>query len=139
MTSHVHSDGPPEEAAPGFRLRRPDDWRALLRTRSNVLIVGPDSAIEAFFLAAADDLLKPVRRLSAAHLPPKGAGTVVLTDLTTLDDNQQQKLLGWLDQSAMGGTQVISIAPRPLITPSTPPAVRLDLYYRLNTIYLELL
>lgn len=137
MTSD--SDGPPEEAAPGFRLRRPYDWRALLRTRSNVLIVGPDSAIEAFFRAAADDLLKPVCRVSAAHLPLDRAGTVVLTELTTLDDNQQQQLLAWLDQSPGAGTQVISIAPKQLMTPSTPPTVRLDLYYRLNTIYLELL
>ena len=137
MTSQ--GEGPPEEAAPGFRLRWPDDWRALLRTRSNVLIVGSDSAIEAFFRVAADDLLKPVCRVSATHLPLNRAGTVVLTELTTLDDNQQQTLLGWLDQSPRAGTHVISIAPGPLLTPSTPSTVRLDLYYRLNTIYLELL
>ena len=137
MTSRSY--GPPEEAAPGFRLRQPEDWRALLRARRNVLIIGSDSAIEAFLRAASDDLLKPVRRLSAAHPPPDRAGTIVLTELTTLDDSQQQRLLAWLNQSPRVDTQVISIAPRPIIAPSTPPALRLDLYYRLNTIYIELL
>jgi len=135
----ISSGKEPPGGSPVPGLRLPDGWRALLRTRANVLVIGSPGATETFLTAAADELLTPVRRLSAAGpLPLDRAGTVVLSDLTTLNDEQQQQLLAWLDQSRKAGTQVISIAAARLFKPPTPPAVRLDLYYRLNTIYLDL-
>jgi hypothetical protein len=121
-----------------FRVRGSENWRALLRTGANMLIVGPRCALDAFVAAAADDLPKPVRLLTAAeHLPKDPRGTLVVRDASRLDERQHEDILAWLDAPVSPRPQLISLSEMHLWSADGSP-VPLDLYYRLNTICLEL-
>jgi hypothetical protein len=111
-------------------------WRRLLRTGANVLIVGPRCALDTFLTRAYRDLAQPLYVVPpSAEIPHDHPGTLVLMDVARLTEAQQAGLVAWLDEST-ARTQVISLSEHQVWHPATP-ALRLDLYYRLNTIYFE--
>jgi hypothetical protein len=116
-----------------------DDWPALIRTRPNLLLTGPREATNAFLLAFTPFLQLPVRRVPCRGLRklPQAGGTVILDDVETLDGQQQQAFLWWLDEYSHTGTQVISIAPTVLYNHVQAGTFLDALYYRLNVMYLE--
>ena len=119
-------------------VERDEDWRALLRTGANVLVVGPRAALDAFLAAADGDLRQPVYVVPpCGDIPTKHPGTLVLVDAGRLTASQQTRLLVWLDDCTAQRPQVISLSERH-VWDAEHPAVLLDLYYRLNTICLEL-
>ena len=78
-------------------------------------------------------------RWGRLELPPASShiGKVVVWDVDTLTLAGQRTLLEWMDV-ANGRTQVISIASAPLLIKVETGAFDATLYYRLNTICIDL-
>jgi hypothetical protein len=68
---------------------------------------------------------------------PTGTGTMILRDVDTLVHDDQCKLVNWLEQVA-GRMQVVSTASASLMPLVNAGAFIQTLYYRLNTIYMDL-
>ena len=127
---------------PGFRAHPPvDDWPLLLHTRPNMLIIGPGAATDAFIRAVAPHLRLPVRSFVCGALPPHlpTDGTLVLRDVDTLDGDQQQRLVRWLDEPRNDQPQVISITATPLYLLVQAGMFLDKLYYRLNVVHFEVI
>ena len=122
-----------------FQLVPPTDWRIILRTRANVLVMGPKDALAAFLRTARSEMRDPIRT-SGATLPPflEGARTLILTDVDTLSCADQQRLRRWFDERQNADVQVISLTSEPLFSLVGANAFDTQLYYRLNTIVLEI-
>src|SRR5215471_2620809 len=121
-----------------FRVVPSTDWRATLRLRANIMVAGPRDALAAFVEAAQPELREPIRLANAA-LPPvlDGFRTLILTDVDRLDLLDQQRLRDWFDQRRNTDIQIIALTTTPLFSLVTAKAFDTDLYYRLNTIFLE--
>ena len=120
-----------------FRVVPTTDWRAILRTRANVLITGPTAALSAFAAMARSEMREPIRSAGPA-LPALlgGAQTLILTDVDALDRDSQQRLARWLDRQP--GAQVVALSSTNLFALVTKNAFDRDLYYRLNTVLLDI-
>lgn len=120
-----------------FRVVPSTDWRALLRTRTNVLITGPDLALSAFADLARSELREPIRS-AGPSLPQllEGTQTLILTEVDTLDRDSQKRLREWLDQHQ--DVQVVSLTSVNLFALVTKHAFDATLYYRLNAILLDI-
>ena len=115
-----------------------DSWRALLRTGANMLIIGSRSTLDAFLAAAADYMQEPVHVVTAADaIPADGHGTFVLYDASSLASCQQDALFALCGEET-GRPQIISLSETHLWRSDGPLSLPLDLYYRLNTICLDL-
>jgi len=109
-----------------------DNWRALLRTRTNALISGPADALDAFVDVARAELQEPILVIPCDErigLTP--AGTVVLRNIHLLDAGAQASLVSWMDEPVNSRTQIVSVTPVPLL----PGEFDRNLYYRLNTLH----
>ena len=73
---------------------------------------------------------------TGAELPPHFAGTLVVSDVETLNDRQQQELLDFLDDRR-GGVQIISVAATELFQYVERGEFSETLFYRLNTIRID--
>jgi hypothetical protein len=127
-----------QQRGPGFRFVPTIDWRATLRLRTNVLVTGPNDALTAFLEMARSEMRDPIR--SASRSLPRfldGFRTLVLTEIDGLDASDQQRLRHWFDERSNPDVQVISATSAPLFELVKESAFDADLYYRLNTIYLE--
>jgi hypothetical protein len=109
---------------------------------ANVLLVGAETQVVDFVSLLVPDLneektIRPNR--TPLQLPPTSShiGQVVVWDVGALTLQGQQELLEWLDQ-VKGRTQVISIATAPLFVRVETGAFDSTLYYRLNTIFIDL-
>ena len=117
-----------------------DDWSTLLASHPNMLVSGPRDATSAFLLSVTPHLRAPVRGSLAGHALlslPAESGTLMLRDVDGLDDDQQRRLLRWLDEPQNSHTQVISIAATELYTAVQTGAFLEPLYYRLNVIHVQ--
>jgi hypothetical protein len=120
----------PNHRDQGFRLTWPDDWRALLRTRAHVF--------EAFLSTAESELRKPIVSIACGQaLPLDGPSTLILRDVHALDDAGQRKLMAWANESHSADTQIVSLAAVALLSLVNARSFDRELYYRLNTIRLE--
>jgi DNA-binding NtrC family response regulator len=111
-------------------------------TRANLLVVGPEPLVRNLLSLVASG----TRRDAMVHaksgrleLPSSGArpSTVVVHDVDALTTSEQRRLLEWLD-AATTHTQVISTASMPLLARVEARTFNETLYYRLNTIYIDL-
>jgi hypothetical protein len=132
------------------RLR--EDWRVaraahldlqLLRMpRVNLLLVGSDGIVENVIDMIRPDLAKPIitwRHGGRTSLPPAGARcTVVLREIPALAPDEQLRLLHWLD-GLSPRVQVISTASAPLLPRIQCGRFLEALYYRLNTVCIDLM
>jgi DNA-binding NtrC family response regulator len=122
----------------GFCLSRQDDWRAFVQTRANILVTGPDAAVKAFVHAARPAFRDPVRSVvTGGTLELQKAETLILHDVDRLDRAAQQMLLEWLNEPEHGATQIVSTAAAPLFQLVQADQFDGNLYYRLNTVWLE--
>jgi hypothetical protein len=131
------------------RLR--EDWRVarvaysdleLMRVpRANVLLRGAEGVVQNVLdmlmptLRAPIDIWRPGERLTlpaAAH-----TGTIILREIGRLTREDQSQLLVWLDD-AVGRTQVVSTTAWPLLSRVDSGGFIDTLYYRLNTVYVNL-
>ena len=111
-------------------------------TRANLLVVGPEPLVRNLLNLVASG----TRRDAMVHattgrleLPASGVrpSTIVVHDVDTLTPSEQQRLLEWLD-AATTHSQVISTASTPLLSRVEARTFNETLYYRLNTIYIDL-
>lgn len=147
-----HTDAPPSVATdasvPGFTL--PEYWRMasavqgnfgqLGMPRVNALFIGVDDRVWSV-LAATLTLASPVavwRPGDPMHLPENDTiRTLIIREVGNMPGAEQVRLLEWLDR-AVGRTQVVSISSGPLITLVEEGRFINALYYRLNTICIDL-
>ena len=123
---------------PGFRVDPPEDWRALLRTRAHMLVTGSRNALSAFTRSARAELREPVVTIAGGSpLHFDGARTVILNDVNALDTIDQRRLLAWLNESRNTNIQILSLTSAPVFA-FVEKGFDANLYYRLNTIYLEI-
>jgi hypothetical protein len=73
---------------------------------------------------------------SGAPLFFDGARTVIFSDVNTLDTINQHRLLDWMNESRNADTQIVSLTSAQVFAFVTK-GFDANLYYRLNTIYLE--
>jgi len=120
------------------RLPAPER-RVLAGHRANALLVGSVPTTEAILLALEPLLMDPLTLWDPAAplaLPERG-GTLVLRNVGRLSPLAQTSLVDWFNRDAYQ-TQVISTSPCP-IYPLIERGLFSDvLYYRLNTLYVEL-
>jgi sigma54-dependent transcription regulator len=121
-----------------FRFVPLADWRATLGLRANVMITGPKDALDAFLEAARPELREPIKSADGT-LPPllDGMRTLILTDVDRLDAAEQRRLRHWFEERRNADVQVISLTSIPLFSLVSENAFDTELYYRLNTIFLE--
>ena len=108
--------------------------------RTNLLLAGNGGAIrivlEMLWLELREPILKwrPGQRLD---LPSPGrASTLILYDVDTLSLDDQHRVLRWLDETA-GQIRIVSTSTKAL-WPRVKSGVFSDvLYYRLNTVYVD--
>ena len=128
----------------------PDHWRLARAAhvdlllmgmpRVNLLLIAPDGVIRFVLESLLLDLHEPIERWRIGQklaLPPtEGCGTLVLHEAGTLPLDEQLRLLDWLER-AEGRTQVISTSTAPLL-PRVHAGGFIDtLYYRLNTVCVD--
>jgi len=107
--------------------------------RWNLLVRGPRQATEAFVLTLTPHLQSPIRRAACEQvrgLPAEG-GTLILEDVEKMDEQEQQRLLWWLEEYSRTGVQVITIAPAALSAHVQAGTFLNTLYYRLNLICVD--
>ena len=142
--------GATQVASPLDAIAPPDDWhaarsvqvdlRALGMPRVNLLLIGANSVIHNVIETLLMDLHEPIAHWGRGEplvLPPdSSAGTLILHDVGELPHWEQRRLLRWLER-ATGRTQVISTTSTSLL-PRVQDGTFVDtLYYRLNTICLD--
>ncbi len=119
---------------------RVDEWSVIRRTILHVLLIGPAPSVNPALARLRPHLRGPVSywRPTVATEPPwTTRGALVIWDVDTLDGEQQQRLLAWMEGRG-ANVQMVSIAERPVF-PLVCQKVFLEaLYYRLNTLYVTL-
>jgi hypothetical protein len=108
--------------------------------RINLLLIAPDGVVQHVLKSLMLDLWEPVARWSPGEslaLPaPTMAGTLVLHDVHALPAADQQRLVEWLEL-AQGRTQVVSTTSAPLLPRVTAGIFNATLFYRLNTVCID--
>ena len=145
--SNVLADGPSTPPLSSqFRKQRRvtsvprKDLQVGIMPRTNVLVVGSSEATRIVLDMLRLDLRGPVlkwRPGQPLELPTRGrAATIVLEDLTRLTNDEQVRILGWLEQVA-GQVRVVSTTSVPIWPRVAQGEFNDVLYYRLNTVYVD--
>jgi hypothetical protein len=125
------------------------DWRAAENAcrelhaigmpRVNLLLTGRPLAIEYLLNGFEIDFAEPITSWDPGEplvLPLVEGGTIFLRNVGAMPLDDQQRLLQWLN-AAMGRTQVISTTTRSLIGQVLAGDFNDTLYYRLNTVSVD--
>ncbi len=108
--------------------------------RTNVLVVGTPEATRIVVDMLRLDLRGPVVRWRAGQpleLPvPDGAATVVLENVARLTNDEQFRMLRWLDE-VRGKIRVVSTTGVPVWPRVQSGEFNEVLYYRLNTVFVD--
>lgn len=118
----------------------PVDWNTILIARPNVLACGDRSFIDAFLSVIRPHCSEPIHTFPTRHLPSLSLvsnGTVILNRVADYDPAHQRAVLEWLEERGWV-LQVIATTDRPLLDQVERGAFSASLYYRLNTVYLDL-
>jgi hypothetical protein len=133
-----------------YARRAEEDWRFAFAVhagqsrdhmqRANLLLVGAERPVQDILNLVQRECVQPVATWCPEKplvLPPVDqAKTMILRDVGRLSPADQRRLLDWLDK-ASGRTQIVSTAPEPLLASVQAGALSSALYYRLNTLYVE--
>ena len=117
-----------------------DDLVLMGMPRVNMLFVGDDGTVGRLLETLGNHFKQPVASWSpgtALVLPPvERTGTFFIRDVGALALDDQIHLLEWL-AAASGRTQVVSTTTTPLLPRVRAGAFVDTLYYRLNTVYVD--
>jgi len=116
------------------------EWRMLRAVRPNILVIGDAEVVESAVSALVAELPGPVSYLRP-NSPPPAADDVemlVMPDVTQLTRDRQREWLTWLNDVDVRRPQIVATSDVPVY-----PLVKRDLfsgtlYYRLNTILLDM-
>jgi len=131
----------PFSEADAVSIAAASDLNIARSTRANLLVVGPEQLVKTVL-----KLVAPAGKRDAVvqagegrlQLPASSRpSTLVIQDVDMLTTGEQRRLLEWLD-GANTRTQVISTASTPLLSRVEAHTFNETLYYRLNTIYIDL-
>jgi len=118
------------------------DWNILKTTRANVLVVGPNEPVEQFLAGLLPHLDRAVvcgtGDVDGLTSSTDGGATVVIRDVDGLSASQQQRLSCWLEHDLARPTCVVSTTSVPLFELVEAGLFLDELYYRLNTVFLDL-
>jgi hypothetical protein len=136
----AHAPAPPDCALPYSASQLREDCLLARAARVNLLVIHREGVLPDL-LGLMLDLQKHIAtwcRGEQLVLPPVAwARTMILPDVGALTHADQHRLLDWLDQAA-GRTQVVSTTPAPLLPRVHAGAFLERLYYRLNTVCMDL-
>ena len=146
LRSGVNPETKPSTSRPysesdSVSLSAASDLNVARTTRANVLVVGPEPLVKNVLKLVApatrhEGIVQS--REGRLRLPsPLRPSTVVVQDVDALTTAEQRQLLEWLD-APNTRTQVISTASTPLLPRIDARTFNETLYYRLNTIYIDL-
>jgi len=118
-----------------------NEWRMLRSVRPNILVIGRAEFLASAVSALVVELPGPVSYLPPNAPPPAGDdGTemLVVPDVSSLSQDRQREWVRWLSDADVRHPQIIATSEVPLY-----PLVKSDqfsgvLYYRLNTILLDM-
>jgi hypothetical protein len=68
-----------DQIGPGFRVVPLENWRAHVRTRSNLLVTGPAAALSPFVQAARSEMREPIASVAGSAPLFLGAHTSIVT------------------------------------------------------------
>jgi hypothetical protein len=108
--------------------------------RANLLLKGTQDVIENVVDLLMPDLRAPITTWLPGDplaLPAVPAGTMILRDVGRLPLDDQCRLLSWLDVAG-GRAQIVSTTPSPLLSRVRAGGFLDTLYYRLNTVCVDL-
>ncbi len=127
----------------------PVRWRRMFAARANLQLMGMPR-VNMMFIGADDVVWRALGnslRLSAPIaswrpgepliLPAADLGTLIIRDVGEMTDVDQARLLKWLDH-AVGHTQVVCTSNSSLLPLMAEGRFSDSLYYRLNTICVDL-
>jgi hypothetical protein len=116
-----------------------NEWLMLRTIRPNILVIGRADFLESTVSALLTELPGPVTYLRPNAPPPASANAQVLVvpDVASLSTDHQHDWLTWLGDLHARRPQIVATSDVPIY-----PLVRRDqfsgvLYYRLNTILLD--
>jgi hypothetical protein len=117
-----------------------DSWRIAIGRRLNMLLTGPQAAIDQ----SLDDIERLIRQ--PGHLVecdgrfglPSACATLVLINVDALDKPRQFQVLRWLNDPQHTETQVISLTTTSLYSRVQAETFDSALYYRLNVFFFEI-
>ena len=118
-----------------------NEWRMLLSVRPNILVIGRADFVASAVSALVAELPGPVSYLAPNAPPPAGdddAEMLVVPDVSSLSQDRQREWVRWLSDADVRHPQIVATSEVPLY-----PLVKSDqfsgiLYYRLNTILLDM-
>jgi hypothetical protein len=119
-----------------------DTWILAWTHRLNVLLVGPEATTSAFLDACRPYLQHPVTEVGSREpivVPDaQHVGTLLVPEIDTLSAGDQRRLLEWFERNTDHRRQVISTSAVPVLPMMVAGAFTKRLYYRLNTVYVDL-
>jgi hypothetical protein len=116
-----------------------DEWSFFRGAHLNALLIGSEARVTAAMARLRPYLRAPLVHWHPSALvePPHATGTLVIWEVDTLDQLQQELLLTWMDSHG-ADVQLISVAPCPVFPLVSEGTFLPALYYRLNTVSLAL-
>jgi hypothetical protein len=116
------------------------EWRMITAARPNILVIGSADAVESTVSALVARLPGSVSYLRPNEPPPASdqAEMLVVPDVAALSPDRQHEWLAWLNNADVRRPQIVATSGVPVY-----PLVEADqfsgvLYYRLNTILLDM-
>jgi hypothetical protein len=136
----TRAPAPPDGAPLDCVSKLQEDCRLARAARVNLLVIHSEEVLQKLLEWLMLNLQKPVATWRAgerfAPPPVARARTMILQDVGALTHEDQCRLLDWLERAA-GRTQVVSTTPAPLF-PRVQGGAFIDrLYYRLNTMCMD--
>lgn len=116
----------------------PEEWRAIVAMRPSVLVEGPESSAEKLIRAVTTTLQGAAYDWDCLPADPGLGAIVIVRRIDLLSTDEHQRLLDFLSANTQTRAQVITTTTRPLYPLVESGRFPADLYYRLNTIRLEL-
>jgi len=121
------------------------EWRMLRATRPNILIIGGEDAVEPALSTIVGELPGTVAYLEPNAPPPGrqseegdlGTEMLIVPDLAALSAERQREWLTWLNDAGVPRPQILATSPVPLYPMVVKETFLEALYYRLNTILLN--
>jgi hypothetical protein len=118
---------------------RQSEWTILRTSPVNGLLVGSPDLTAAAVAEMGKSLRQPLMWWSpdqGIDLPNLTTGTLAIRDVDDLDARQQEQLVRWIALHAPG-VRVLALAREPLFESVTHGRFSAALYYRLNTVVVE--
>jgi hypothetical protein len=132
----------PEQAPAFVPLQLHAEWEAISYGRRNFLLAGQPSAVDAMLASMLPHFLEPIRLFDPdidGGLPLPDEGTLILMEIAHLTGSQQSELVAWLDEfNRSDAVQIVSTTSRQMVPLVESGEFRVELYYRLNVIRIDL-